>query len=143
MSTVPESRRRLIGDRPDSRISIFNQSSAKEGIPMASFEELQSKYQAVLDKGHDVGLNVQNLNMEGDKLLIRGAVPSEHAKNELWNTIKSIDASVSDAIIDVNVQSGLSYTVKSGDTLSAIAKRFYGDARSEERRVGKECRSRW
>jgi len=95
---------------------------------MASFEELQSKYQAVLDTGHDVGLNVQNLNMEGDKLLIRGAVPSEHAKNELWNAIKSVDASVSDAIIDVNVQSGLSYTVKSGDTLSKIAKRFYGDA---------------
>jgi len=95
---------------------------------MASFEELQSKYQTVLDKGHDVGLNVQNLNMEGDKLLIRGVVPSDHAKNELWNAIKSVDASVSDAIIDVNVQSGLSYTVKSGDTLSKIAKRFYGDA---------------
>jgi nucleoid-associated protein YgaU len=95
---------------------------------MASFEELQSKYQAVLDKGHDVGLNVQNLNMEGDKLLIRGVVPSEHAKDQLWNAIKSVDASVSDAIIDVNVQSGLSYTVKSGDTLSKIAKRFYGDA---------------
>ncbi len=95
---------------------------------MASFEELQSKYQAVLDKGHDVGLNVQNLNMEGDKLLIRGAVPSDYAKDQLWNAIKSVDASVSDAIIDVNVQSGLSYTVKSGDTLSKIAKRFYGDA---------------
>jgi nucleoid-associated protein YgaU len=95
---------------------------------MASFEELQSKYQAVLDKGHDVGLSVQNLNLEGDKLLIRGVVPSDHAKNELWNAIKSVDASVSDAIIDVNVQSGLSYTVKSGDTLSKIAKRFYGDA---------------
>jgi len=95
---------------------------------MASFEELQSKYKAVLDKGHDVGLNVQNLNMEGDKLLIRGVVPSDYAKNELWDAIKSVDASVSDAIIDVNVQSGLAYTVKSGDTLSKIAKRFYGDA---------------
>ncbi len=95
---------------------------------MASFEELQSKYKAVLDKGHDIGLNVQNLNMEGDKLLIRGVVPSDYAKNELWDAIKSVDAGVSDAIIDVNVQSGLAYTVKSGDTLSKIAKRFYGDA---------------
>ena len=49
---------------------------------MASFEELQSKYQAVLDKGHDVGLNVQNVNMEGDKILIRGTVPSEYSKNQ-------------------------------------------------------------
>ena len=95
---------------------------------MASFEELQAKYKPVLDKGHEVGMSVQNLNLEGDKLLIRGVVPSDYAKNELWDAIKGVDASVSDATIDVNVQSGLPYTVKSGDTLSKIAKRFYGDA---------------
>lgn len=95
---------------------------------MASFEELQAKYKAVLDKGHEVGLNVQNVNLEGDKLLIRGTVPAEHGKNVLWDVIKGIDAGVSDAIIDINVQSGGTYTVVSGDTLSKIAKRFYGDA---------------
>jgi nucleoid-associated protein YgaU len=95
---------------------------------MASFEELQAKYKAVLDKGHEVGLTVQNLNMEGDKILIRGVVPSDYAKNELWDVVKGIDAGVSDAVIDVNTQSGLTYTVVSGDTLGKIAKRFYGDA---------------
>ena len=95
---------------------------------MASLDDLKSKYNAVLEKGNDVGLNVQNVNMEGDKLLIRGVVPSEYAKNQLWEVIKGIDPNVSDAIIDVNVQSGLTYTVVSGDTLSKIAKRFYGDA---------------
>lgn len=95
---------------------------------MASFEELQAKYKAVLDKGHEVGLSVQNVNMEGDKLLIRGTVPADHGKNVLWDVIKGIDANVSDAIIDINVQSGSTYTVVSGDTLSKIAKRFYGDA---------------
>ncbi len=95
---------------------------------MASFEELQAKYKAVLDKGHEVGLTVQNLNMEGDKILIRGVVPSDYAKNELWDAIKGVDANVSDAIIDINTQSGLTYKVVSGDTLSKIAKRFYGDA---------------
>ncbi len=95
---------------------------------MASLDELKAKYNAVIDKGHEVGLNVQNLNMEGDKLLIRGVVPSEYAKNELWDVIKGIDASVSDAVIDINVQSGLTYKVVSGDTLSKIAKRFYGNA---------------
>lgn len=94
---------------------------------MASFEELQAKYKPVLDKGHDVGLTVQNLNMEGDKILIRGVVPSDFAKNALWDVVKGIDAGVSDAVIDINTQSGLAYTVKSGDTLSKIAKRFYGD----------------
>ena len=95
---------------------------------MASFDELKAKYNAVLEKGHEIGMTVQNLNLEGDKLLIRGVVPSDYAKNEIWDTIKSIDAGVSDAIIDVNVQTGLTYTVVSGDTLSKIAKRFYGDA---------------
>ncbi len=97
---------------------------------MASLDELKSKYNAVLEKGHDVGLTVQNLNMEGDKILIRGVVPSDFAKNELWDAVKKVDANVSDAIIDINVQSGLTYKVVSGDTLSKIAKRFYGDANS-------------
>ena len=42
--------------------------------------------------------------------------------------VKAVDASLSDVTIDVNVQSGLKYTVKSGDTLGKIAKRFLGDA---------------
>jgi len=95
---------------------------------MASLEELKSKYRAVLDKGEDVGMTVQNVNLEGDKLLIRGVVPSDYAKDQLWEAVKKIDPNVSDAVIDVNVQSGMTYAVKSGDTLSKIAKRFYGDA---------------
>lgn len=95
---------------------------------MASFDDLKAKYSAVLSKGHEVGLNVQNLNLEGDKLLIRGVVPSDYAKNEIWDEIKKVDASLGDIIADVNVQSGLTYTVVSGDTLSKIAKRFYGNA---------------
>ncbi|MFZ4794245.1 MAG: LysM peptidoglycan-binding domain-containing protein [Blastocatellia bacterium] len=95
---------------------------------MASLDELKAKYNAVINKGHEVGLSVQNLNQEGDKLLIRGVVPSDYAKNELWDEIKKIDSSLSDIVADINVQSGLSYKVVSGDTLSKIAKRFYGDA---------------
>jgi nucleoid-associated protein YgaU len=95
---------------------------------MASFNDLKSKYSAVLDKAHEVGMTVQNLHMEGEKILIRGVVPTDYAKNQLWDAVKRIDPSVSDAIIDVNVQPGLTYKVVSGDTLSKIAKRFYGDS---------------
>jgi nucleoid-associated protein YgaU len=95
---------------------------------MAIFEELQAKYKPVLDKGHEVGLSVQNLNLEGDKLLIRGVVPSDYGKNALWDVVKRIDPNIPDAIIDINVQSGLTYAIASGDTLSKIARRFYGDA---------------
>jgi nucleoid-associated protein YgaU len=95
---------------------------------MASLNDLKSKYSAVLDKGQEVGMTVQNLHMEGEKILIRGVVPTDYAKNQLWDVVKRIDPSVSDAIIDVNVQPGLTYKVISGDTLSKIAKRFYGDS---------------
>ncbi|MFN7944742.1 MAG: LysM peptidoglycan-binding domain-containing protein [Blastocatellia bacterium] len=95
---------------------------------MPSLDELKSKYQAVYAKGHEVGLTIQNENMEGDKLLLRGVVPSEYAKDQIWNAIKSVDSSWDDLTADINVQSGLTYTVQSGDTLSKIAKRFYGDA---------------
>jgi nucleoid-associated protein YgaU len=95
---------------------------------MPSLDEVKSKYNAVFDKGHEVGLTLENVNMEGDKLLVRGAVPSEFAKDKLWDTIKSVDPSYGDLTADINVQSGLEYTVVAGDTLSKIAKRFYGDA---------------
>ena len=95
---------------------------------MASLEALQSKYQSVLDKGHEVGLTVQNLNVDGEKLLIRGVVPSDHAKNALWDAVKRVDPNMSDLVADFSVQSGLTYEVVSGDTLSGIAKRFYGDS---------------
>jgi nucleoid-associated protein YgaU len=73
-------------------------------------------------------LSIQNLHQEGDKLLLRGVVPTDYAKNEIWDEIKRIDAHLSDIIADVNVQSGLIYKVIAGDTLSKIAKRYYGDA---------------
>jgi nucleoid-associated protein YgaU len=95
---------------------------------MASFDGLKAKYNAVLEKGHEVGLNLKNLNLEGEKLLIRGVVPSDYAKNQIWDAIKKIDVSLGDITADINVQSGLTYKVVSGDTLSKIAKRFYGNA---------------
>jgi nucleoid-associated protein YgaU len=95
---------------------------------MASFDELKQKYSAVLDKGHEVGLRVDNLQMDGDKLYVKGAVPSDYGKNQLWDAVKAIDANAADISADIAVQAGQAYTVQSGDTLSKIAKRFYGDA---------------
>jgi nucleoid-associated protein YgaU len=87
--------------------------------------------------------------MDGDKLFIQGAAPSEAIKNEVWDKIKSVDATFSDLTCDLSVDASLpqpqpaaaaasaggdaapagkTYTVKSGDTLSKIAKEFYGNA---------------
>jgi LysM repeat protein len=106
---------------------------------MANLEQLKAKYQPVIDLGKTRGVSWKNVHLENDKLLIRGAAPNEDIKNEIWNAIKRIDAQYADLTADIVVDSSLPapapaakqprvYEVVSGDSLSKIAKRFYGDA---------------
>jgi nucleoid-associated protein YgaU len=117
------------------------------------FERLKQKYQPALNLMQQLQVQVQNINMEGANLLIRGAAPSADVKNRIWDQIKLIDATFSDLICEINVaqqqhqpaakqasasmtagtsvsggQSQRHYTVKPGDTLSKISRDFYGDA---------------
>jgi nucleoid-associated protein YgaU len=111
------------------------------------FERLKQKYQPVINLMKQLQVQVQNVNMEGTKLLIRGVAPSAEAKNKVWDQIKLIDATFSDLTCDIGVsqqqpqpatmtagasvsggQNQRRYTVKSGDTLSSISRQFYGDA---------------
>lgn len=106
--------------------------------------QLKGKYQSVLTSIQQQGVRLQNVHIENGKLLIRGTAPSQEAKNNVWNQIKAIDPSYSDLVADISVDpnapqqaaaggaesKGKTYTVKSGDTLSKIAKEFYGDANS-------------
>jgi LysM repeat protein len=110
------------------------------------FGRLQQKYQAALNLMRQLQVQVQNINMEGPKLLIRGVAPSADVKNKIWDQIKLIDSANSDLICDITVaqqpaaatstaaasvsggQGQRHYTVKAGDTLSKISREFYGDA---------------
>ena len=49
-------------------------------------------------------VRLQSVNMEGNKLLIRGEAPSPDAKNTVWNQIKLVDAGSSDLIADISVK---------------------------------------
>jgi nucleoid-associated protein YgaU len=108
------------------------------------FETLKAKYQSVLnfiEQQHNTQL--QNVNMEGDKLLIRAAAPSADVKNKIWDQIKLVDPSFSVLIADISapeaaaaaaagggdaaVAGPRTYTVQAGDNLSKISKHFYGD----------------
>ena len=103
---------------------------------MATLEALKAKYASALKTIEEQGVRLQNLHVEGDKLIIRGAAPSETAKGHVWTAIKNVDPSAGDLMADITVDSSLpqpkakeqSYTVQSGDTLSKISKQFYGDA---------------
>jgi LysM repeat protein len=117
------------------------------------FERLKQKYQPALNLMQQLQVQVQNINMEGTKLLIRGVAPSAEVKNKIWDQIKLIDATFSDLVCDISVsqqqwqpaaqqapatvtagasvsggQNQRHYTVKPGDTLSKISREFYGDA---------------
>jgi nucleoid-associated protein YgaU len=100
---------------------------------MATLEELKSKYAPALRTIEAQGVQVQNLHVQDNKLFLKGAAPSEAAKNTVWTAIKSVDPTYSDLLADITIDPSLapkeqSYTVKSGDTLSKISKQFYGDA---------------
>jgi hypothetical protein len=100
---------------------------------MANLEQLKGKYQSVIDLGKARGVSWKNVHLENEKLLIRGAAPSDGVKNEVWNAIKAIDPKYSDLTADITIDTSLPapaqiYEVVSGDSLSKIAKRFYGDA---------------
>lgn len=110
-----------------------------------NFERLKQKYQPVLNLIQQQQVQLQNLNMQGNQLLIRGVAPSADIKNKIWDQIKLVDKSYSDLICDITVsqqqawpamtagasvgagQSQRRYTVQAGDTLSKISRTYYGD----------------
>jgi nucleoid-associated protein YgaU len=103
---------------------------------MASLEQLKTKYAPALRMIDEQGVKLQNLHIQDNKLFIKGAAPTDAAKNEVWTAIKSVDRTYSDLLADITIDPSLpapkpkeqSYTVQSGDTLSKISKQFYGDA---------------
>jgi len=79
------------------------------------------------------------------KLYFNGTVATEAEKNQIWDAIKTIPTWQKDVVADIKVTGGpasststaapsgtapssKSYTVKSGDTLSRIAKDHLGNA---------------
>jgi nucleoid-associated protein YgaU len=107
------------------------------------FEQLKLKYQSVLNFIQSNGVQLQNVNMEGDKLFIRATAPSADLKNRVWDQIKLVDPTFSDLTAEIQAPAAAAaaaaggassapaartYTVQAGDSLSKISKQFYGDA---------------
>jgi LysM repeat protein len=108
-------------------------------------DQLKTKYQNVLNTVQQVQGSLKNVNMEGDKLFIRGEVGTEQQKNQVWDAIKQVDSNYGDLHADIVVNPALApktaaagaggagseqrtYTVQEGDSLSKIAEKFYGNA---------------
>ena len=71
------------------------------------------------------------------KLHIKGTVATQDQANKIWDAIKTIPSWQQDVVADVQAtttgESAKTYTVKAGDTLSAIAKEHLGNANAYQK----------
>ncbi len=92
---------------------------------------VKAKYQEVLDLGQQLNIQGGDVSEENGTLKIKGTAKTQYEKNLLWDKIKEIGGeSPSDIMADIDVSDNSVYhrhTVKSGESLSKIAKHYYGD----------------
>jgi len=102
---------------------------------MDQLETLKAKYARGLKAITETGTHLTNLHVQDNKLVVKGASPSEEAKGEVWTAFKTADQTYADLAMDLKVDSSLpaparaqTYVVQAGDSLSKISKHFYGNA---------------
>jgi nucleoid-associated protein YgaU len=104
------------------------------------------------DKYNHAIQTAKNFKMDGSaeerdgKLHFKGKVQSQEQANKIWDAIKTVPSWQTEVVADIKAvatsatptqtqpqpptekQTQVTYTVKSGDTLSKIAREFLGDA---------------
>ena len=100
---------------------------------MADLEALKTKYAGVLttlESFGDLGATLEQVNLDGEQLHIKGSVPSKVVLERVWDAIKTADPTYAYLHHEIANTGGdeQAYTIKSGDNLSTISKRFYANA---------------
>ena len=92
---------------------------------------LQQKYNDALKLGEELGIKDGYVSEEEGVLKIGGMAKTQYEKDQIWDKIKQAGGdSPSDIVADITVETTDYYhihTVVSGDSLSKIAKAYYGD----------------
>jgi nucleoid-associated protein YgaU len=113
-------------------------------MSQAQLDQLKAKYQSVLNLMSQLGVQLQNLHVQDNKLVIRGHAQTKSVSNKIWDQIKLVNQNYTqDLMAEITYTTDdlataaaagsgstqvRNYTVKAGDTLSKIAKAQYGDA---------------
>jgi nucleoid-associated protein YgaU len=100
---------------------------------MADLEQLKQKYAPVIEsiqRFGPYGATLEAIDLDGEKLHIKATVPSTVVANRVWDHIKKVDSIYADLHHEIATSGGADqpYTIKSGDTLSAVSLLFYGNA---------------
>ena len=92
---------------------------------------VKAKYQPVLTLGEQLGIKDGNVFEENGILKVKGQAGTQYEKNLIWDKIKEIGGEQpSDIKANITVEDTSVYhrhVVKSGESLSKIAKHYYGD----------------
>ncbi len=92
---------------------------------------LQAKYNDVLKLGEELGVKDGFVEEVNGKLKIGGVAATQYAKDQMWNQIKATGGeNATDIEADIKVEQTDYYakhTVKSGESLSKIAKHYFKD----------------
>ena len=98
---------------------------------------LREKYNEAVQAAKNFRMDGSAQEQDG-KLHFKGTVTSEAEKNAIWDALKKVPDWRTDVVADITVKpktgvdapvsSMKTYTVKSGDTLSHIAKEYLGNA---------------
>ncbi|RRA48213.1 LysM peptidoglycan-binding domain-containing protein [Acidipila sp. EB88] len=105
---------------------------------MADLQQLKTKYAPVLalfPHFAPQGAQLQDASLDGDKLLLKGSVPSTVIANRVWDVIKQVDPAFSDLHHEIATTGGAEqpYTIAAGDNLSKVSQYFYGSASHYEK----------
>lgn len=93
---------------------------------------LTDKYQPVINLANSKGITNLQVKEQDNILYIDGTAPSEEVKQQIWDTYGAIDPDyrAGDLVLNLEVAGPAAqettYTVKSGDSLSKIAKNYPG-----------------
>ena len=92
---------------------------------------VKAKYQSVLDLGEKLNVQDGDVWEENGKLNIKGTAANQYEKNLLWDEIKRVGGeNPTDIMADIEVADTsifAKHTVESGESLSKIAKHYYGN----------------
>lgn len=98
---------------------------------------VQEKYQSLLELANQTGTTYQLSEGNNGTLIVTGTAPSAEVKQQLWDEYNRIDPDFRSGDLILNISTSAdaaggggmhTYTVESGDSLSKIAKKFYGNA---------------
>lgn len=92
---------------------------------------LRDKYNHAIQTAKELRMQGSAEERDG-KLYFKGIVKNQAEVNKIWDAIKTVpdwrNDLVGEVTVDPNAPKEVTYTVKSGDTLSKIAKEHLGDA---------------